>query len=524
MFKRVSETLRKPGTKGAVQGKAPTMTLPQTIEFMDEEQASLKPLFSDIEKKRLLDRWLDKVVHASGSETVFYTILTALATWALLGIRFGRSDSWQVVISDVQAILCYVFDSFLVRQQTNMYGRDVVAAAQLQSRIQSHLRMLSKVQGQLTEEQKTHLSDLCKREILAVETADTKHFPTEGRFGFFITTVSHILGHIVLVGLFWVGIFVWIGIGPMFDFSDSWQLYMNSASSALMVLYFAFLANIRERHSAYNEKCLAFLFTIDSYLEAHLRDLTDDKQSNPQVIIPPPKVNKLQRAIFYYADFVGTLVGIAILVTVIIAWLATGPVFRFSSDWWLFIGTYAGLVGMHDGFVLRNLQARLTSYVDQGMDVLHQADKDIFLDLGLPFPEVKDREQNLTVSERVSIMVGRVSSHELVVLAGVLTIIGLLIGASAMRWTLTGQLLCNVPPSIIESFLMMILVTGHNLDDDRKRVELQTLYARRAILLKYVHNFKKSHEFAHTVTVHKESDPRDRVSTDAAFLHTVARN
>ena len=59
-------------------------------------------------------------------------------------------------------------------------------------------------------------------------------------------------------------------------------------------------------------------------------------------------------------------------------------------------------------------------------------------------------------------------------------------------WVLTqigvGQLLCNIPPSIIESFfMMMFLITGHNINDARRRVDLRTnMYLRRLKLLAYV--------------------------------------
>jgi low-affinity ferrous iron transport protein len=48
-----------------------------------------------------------------------------------------------------------------------------------------------------------------------------------------------------------------------------------------------------------------------------------------------------------------------------------------------------------------------------------------------------------------------------------------------MRWSVTGQLLCDVPPSIIVSFFMMTLITGHNIGDATVRVELHNLYPRR---------------------------------------------
>ena len=55
-----------------------------------------------------------------------------------------------------------------------------------------------------------------------------------------------------------------------------------------------------------------------------------------------------------------------------------------------------------------------------------------------------------------------------------------------MHWSLTGHLLSNVPPSIVESWLMLTLITVHNLVEDEKRVELQALHSRRVALLAYV--------------------------------------
>jgi low-affinity ferrous iron transport protein len=495
MFKRMFETLRQPGVKGAIQGFAPTQRVSKDLEQADSSDVEGQANgFWVTEKSRVLDRWLDGIVRASGSEIVFFSVLTGLAVWALLGIRFGRNETWQVIISDIQAILSYAFDSLLMRQQTNMYDREILVAVQMQSRIKSHVRMLSKLSGELSSQEKTDIVNICERADPVEGQDDDNMLPSEGKFGQFITAVSHAIGHLIPVGLFWVGVVVWIGIGPLFDWSDMWQLYMNSASSALMVLYFAFLANVRERHSYHAKRCLDTLFNTDSTLELRLRDLTGDLENNPLVIIPPPKVGRLQRVIFYYAEFVSTLVGIAILLTVMIAWVATGPVFRFSSNWWLFIGTYAGLVGMNDGFVLRNMQSRLSLYVEKEMSIVEQEDQKIFQFLGLsaaPNPAIISEERKPSTSEYASLIVEKVSAHELTVAAGFLTIIGLLVGASAMKWSLTGQLLCNVPPSLIESFFMMILVTGHNLNDDKKRVQLQVLYERRWRLLRYVDLVKK---------------------------------
>lgn len=44
--------------------------------------------------------------------------------------------------------------------------------------------------------------------------------------------------------------------------------------------------------------------------------------------------------------------------------------------------------------------------------------------------------------------------------------------------------MCNVPPSIIETFFGMMLFTGHNLSDQRRRKDLSELHKRRLMLLK----------------------------------------
>jgi low-affinity ferrous iron transport protein len=71
---------------------------------------------------RLVDIWLDTVVHIAGSAPMFLLIIGGLLTWALMGVHFDQSDVWVAMISDVQAILCYVFDSFLMRQLLREYS------------------------------------------------------------------------------------------------------------------------------------------------------------------------------------------------------------------------------------------------------------------------------------------------------------------------------------------------------------------------------------------------------------------
>jgi low-affinity ferrous iron transport protein len=496
----IVKAIRAAGAKGEIADAAPTQLVNfNTVPATENSQKPKKSLadtpgstippgnitgFVPKAKDRLLDRWLDTVVRLSGSELVFLAIVTGIVIWAFLGIRFGGSVQWAVIISDVQAIICYIFDSFLMRQQLNEYESNVRVAAMLRSRNKSHKRMLRAILGS------RHYGMLTQAQLdeLHMDKPESE-LPAENVVTRITTFLSAVLGHIVTCGLYWVCIFIWIGFGQYCGWSEEWLLHINSSTSALMLLIFVFLANIQERHGAHTDKCLDTLFQVDSAIETDLRTITRDTIPNPVVTIPPPKVSRIQRAIFYYADVVGTLVGIAILITVMIAWVAVGPIMSFNSNWWLIIGTYAGLIGMNDGFVLDNVQSRLHSYVDDALEQIRLDDVSLLDDIGAPEQD-DEPDRRLTMSQRLSMKVAAVCSHPGTVVLGVLCIFGLIIGASAMKWTTTAQLLCNIPPSIIETFFMMILITGHKLSDDKRREDLRIMYLRRLKVLSWVKGLK----------------------------------
>ncbi|ORX33308.1 hypothetical protein BD324DRAFT_640266 [Kockovaella imperatae] len=410
-----------------------------------------------VEPKRL-DRWLDKVVSLAGSQTVFGLILAGLVGWALLGIKFSSSEKWPALISDIQAVLCYVFDSLLMRQQSNGYRWTMERVIRLKSRAASHQIMLERL------ELKVHPVDL--------------ELPQETRFGRFVTRCALVMGHIITIMLYWVAIGVWLGFGPKNSWSAQWLLDINSATSALMVLLFAFLANIRQRHAAYEEVCVKALEEMDEALDRRLREMTGYTDPSPEITILPPPTNVVQKIIYYYAEVVGALIGIASLIIVLIVWVAMGPVVKFSSGWWLFIGTYAGLVGMVDGFVLRNVQGQLQSHEEGQLGEIARMDRQMLARVGWEVAQ----ERSPGRMARMSLAINRVCATQLMVVGGFITTLGLIIVSSVMRWNLVGQLLSNVPPSLIESFFMLILITGHNEAEARGRRALREMYEGRAVL------------------------------------------
>lgn len=483
-LERILKILHTPGARSRIETAAPTQAVRSAGQKTKEDaiDVSLSNIDTYIpeSKPRLLDRWLDKVVAFSGSEFVFFGIMIMLLTWAFLGIPFGKSNDWQVGISDAQAVINMAFDAFLMRQQLNNHDSLQLVTACLRSRASSNKRMLKELidSGRFEKAKAAQFHELHQTEFAS-------QLPAENMLGRVATSVSCFLGHIATVVGYWVCIFIWIGFGKYCGWSNTWQLYINSATSALMVFVLAFLANIRERHQKYTTTCLKSIYQVDAALELKLRTITGDEIENQPITIPVPPRSRVQRAIDYYADLVGTLTGIAILLLVMIVWVAIGPAMSFDSNWWLLIGTYAGLVGLNDGFVLRNVSNVLEGYENNEFIQVTYDDMDVLAVIGITHLN-EERVADESLSCRVSIAMGNFCSHELTVVLGAITIIGLIIGASVMGWSVTGQLLCNVPPSLIESFFMIILITGHNIGNAKRRVDLHNIYLRRLKLLSYV--------------------------------------
>ncbi|KAM0513969.1 hypothetical protein ACHAPE_007324 [Trichoderma viride] len=492
MFKQIIDFFTSPGAKGAIEDAAPTQYIFTDPVSSDEKKPAVigeaergiaaKNItgYVDHVKKGRLDRWLDKVVKASGSQPIFFIMIAGLLVWAFLGIPYGQSDNWAAVISDVQAIISYFFDSLLMRQQLNGYERQVRISACLRSRVQSQKRMLRQILAS---------NRYNKPSFEEIENFHSGKFdldlPQESWINRASNHTAVVLGHFGTICVYWICIFIWLGLGQYCNWSDRWQLYINSGTSALMILIFTFLANIRERHDEYVEKCMNSIFEVDSNVELTLRVLSGDTEPNPTVIVPAPVLGTFQRIIFYYADVVGTLVGIALLFIVLVIWAGIGPVMQWNNNWWLFIGTYAGLIGLIDGFVLRNVQQRLHQYERLALEEAKLEDTGLSDEIGMPAPE-KVKANYSSINYRLSNKMGIICAHEITVVLGILLVIGLVIGASAMRWTLTGQLICNIPPSIIESFFMMILITGHNLAEAEWRADLHHMYLWRLRLHGFV--------------------------------------
>lgn len=117
-------------------------------------------------------------------------------------------------------------------------------------------------------------------------------------------------------------------------------------------------------------------------------------------------------------------------------------------------------------------------------------DSRIFTLIGI---EVPASTVNLkkSLNMRVSDTIGRWVESTVASYAAVGTVAALIIVASAMQWTETGQLLCNTPTMIVEGFLLITLLQAHNMADQKRRMTYEDILNRRLVLDKHIAGWGK---------------------------------
>ncbi|ORX64098.1 low-affinity Fe(II) transport protein [Basidiobolus meristosporus CBS 931.73] len=493
---RFYTAISAPGRQHSVQASAPTQFVTsydkEKVTIIGEELPRSLKLYSPEAKKSLGGRFFDTITQYAGSRMIFLVTLIILIVWAILGIVFGAPENWQIAMQDGSSIQCYISDTLLMRQQQNHCHRLLSVIAQLRSRNATFRRLLSGIPvcrnpvdlDKATQEPKDDVGDAVK-------------LPVENWFDRCCNWVSMAVGSIYSLIIYWMGIFAWIGTGQVLGWSDLWQLYINTAVAVELTFTSMFLQNTRRRHMEYFEKCLKSIMKADCELEILLRQMTGDNESNPIIEIKPHKVSRGVRSIDYYADVIGSGIGAIISTAVFILWIAIGNYMQWDSNWWLIIGTYTGLVGFVDGFVLRNVYFRQDTILNEQFDVLVDSDLALFQTLGLPLPE-EQLYCKKTLIYRVSHCMGVVCSMPGAVLASLMTIVALLCIASGMHWNQTGQLICNTPTMIIEGFLLIVLIQAHNMANTKRRVQLHDILTRRLKLLQHVRSVLGKEGSIHT--------------------------
>ena len=139
------------------------------------------------------------------------------------------------------------------------------------------------------------------------------------RFQYVWTKSCHVisvaLGSIWAFIFYWISVGVWVSIGPSLQFSNLWQLYVNTAVAVALTFTSVFLQTIEQQQEDSLEKCLDYALKIDAEIDYHLRDLLEDTKPNPIFEIPPPKINKIESSIERFALIMGS--GLEVLISLV---------------------------------------------------------------------------------------------------------------------------------------------------------------------------------------------------------------
>lgn len=465
----------------ALVGHPPKRALVNTTSWLSEvetpaEKQTVKPAKKEFNA-------LDAVVKSAGSRWALGFTLLLLLAWALWGAIAGPTHTWQGILQDVSSIQAYFSATLLLRQQQTSC-RDILGRiCRLISRSESNERMLKQLSPQARAQMRRARNQNLRKRSEVQASLQT----TEGVLDKVANSVAGFVGSLYFLAFYWTGILAWAVCGVPLAFSDTWQLYVNTATALEITLTTVFLQNIRRQHDEHLHRCIQEIDTVDAATEARLRHLTGDTTPNPVVASTRPTLTRAQNAIDIYAYILGGAIGLTISASVFALWIAIGHQLAFADNWWLIIGTYTGLVGFIDGFIMKNVDSRETALATQHFARLLARDAAVFaqLDAAMPPTPASDDAQDgrrqpliLRMSRAVDgALPATVSSY-----AAVGIVAALLVVASALRWTETGQLLCNTPTMIVEGFLLAVLLQAHNLADARRRRAYDDILQRRVVL------------------------------------------
>ncbi|KAK9365104.1 hypothetical protein V1509DRAFT_634190 [Lipomyces kononenkoae] len=430
-------------------------------------------------------------------------MLIILAVWIVVGAVFKAPTNWQIVMQDGQSIQCYCFDSILMRQQISYHESFLRVVTRLRSRGITVQRLVTNLMVDEKLTKGVRAKSITDSDSPSAGSA--VDLALENWMDRLSNNVSKFLGSLGFIIIFWIGIVVWIACGviwmpsgnsppftgdrtgdnPMYSqFGNQWQMYINTAVAVELFVSSVFLQNIRRRHDDFIRKYLAEIAILDYGLENQLRILTKDIDPNPMVKTEYPTRSWGQKAIDYYSNIIGSMVGVWIAVIVFAVWIGVGTLMQWNSNWWLIIGTYTGLAGFLDGFVLRNVYSRMSKHEFDQLAIFDNEDRKIFETIGVPIPE--ELPPSISSLERVSNWFADLCSNTVAVALALGILIGLICASSVLKWSFFGQLISNTPTMIIEGFFLLMLIQAANWKDTHMRVKLYNVYLRRRTLFEYI--------------------------------------
>ncbi|KAI7841078.1 hypothetical protein COHA_005305 [Chlorella ohadii] len=297
-----------------------------------------------------------------------------------------------------------------------------------------------------------------------------------------IIALAGIMGNIGMVIAFCAAMITWVALGPKYNWSNNWQLWLNTSTALQQTLAVCLLTLARQRHNVYVENCMRSIFRQEAELEYRVRLLTGQAQPNPAVTVQSITQDGFARSLDWYAALMGSGYGFALSGILFIVWVVIGKPMGYSDDWWLIIGTTTGVIGTFNAAVLRFTLQQEERTLDKEYDSLAAEEQAVFKRLGLPGVH-HTHQYKETLMVRLSLATSRLCATRTAVLATMLLILALLIGATAVLWNETAQLLVNSVTMILESFFLIVLIDAHNIEATGQRMRLHDILIRRLQLL-----------------------------------------
>jgi low-affinity ferrous iron transport protein len=270
-----------------------------------------------------------------------------------------------------------------------------------------------------------------------------------------------------------------------YNFSNNWQLWLNTATALQQTLSSCLLTLARKRHTDFVERCVCEIFKKDCEVEYRARRLVGYDVPNTSVKIEWSAEHLFERVLDWYAAFVGSGYSASGSLLLVAVWVSTGSLMNWGDNWWLIIGTWSGVVGTFNAAVLRYSLFRQEEKAGKEYNALIEQDKVIFNALGLKCAcdQRKSVENELGCMARLSLFTSWACATPWTVMGTLALIIGLLIGATVVLWCEAAQLLVNSVTMVVESFFLIVLIEAHIIQAAKHRVHLHDLLVRRLQLL-----------------------------------------
>lgn len=381
-----------------------------------------------------------------------------------------------------------------MRQQFNNCSHFLKSIGELRSRNRSIINMSRSLTPAQREDFLSYQSPFESTKTAAEPTTKDVSKKVIDTFDLVCDFVAVAVGSLPALIIYIIGIGIWLGTGSLLSFNNLWQLDINTAVAVELTFTSMFLQNVRRRHAESLGKTLSSIRETDSELEWRLRSITGDLTPHQSFMIEPPETTRTERFIDIYAYIVGSGVGVALSITVVAIWLGVGHLLSWDSNWWLIIGTYTGLVGFVDGFVLRNVYMRQSDILNQHLQAVSEKDQDVFALLRLRMPVEISIADKKSLSFRISHKTIEICAHPLSVIGSLAVVVALIAVATGLLWSETGQLICNTPTMIVEGFLLLVLFQAHNMTIVERRGQFGAVLERRNISRRCVRDYKVRQE------------------------------